>query len=86
MKTHLEDPENNLVTKANHSGYVGYHEVIASIEFRIKKHREFIERDIQEIIRSAHYSDAVSSTVERIKEREVKIGELQELMKYSFQQ
>jgi hypothetical protein len=86
MKTHLEDPENNLVTKANHSGYVGYDEVIASIEFRIQKHREFIERDRQEIIRSVHYSDAVSSTLERIKEREVKIGELQELMEYSFQQ
>lgn len=86
MKTHLEDPENNLVTKANHSGYVGFNEVMLSIEFRIKKHREFIEQTREQIIRHIDCTDIVSDALECIREREIKIGELQELMKYSFQQ
>ena len=43
--TTLEDSENNIEINIDEKGNCSVSDVVKSIEFRIKKHREFIKRD-----------------------------------------
>lgn len=82
MKTHLQDPHNNKRVKKNESGKMFLSDVISSVEFRITKHREFQLKDKQIIIDNVDFPEIVKDAVERIFERNAKIGELKELIQY----
>lgn len=84
MKTHLEDSHNNKQVTFTNDGQVNISVVVDSIEFRIIKHREYIEKDKITILENIDFSNIVQEAVERIIERKAKIGELEELIKYSL--
>jgi ornithine carbamoyltransferase len=60
-------------------------DVIISIEFRIVKHREYIEKHEQVIKDNVDCVNIVSEYVDMIKERNAKIDELHEFIKYSLE-
>lgn len=82
MKTHLEDSHNNRKVKKDESGKLLLSDVISTIEFRITKHREFQMKDKQVIINNSGFPEIVKDAVERIFERDAKIGELKELIQH----
>lgn len=82
MKTHLEDSHNNKRVNKDESGKVLLSNVKSSVEFRISKHREFQMKDRQVIIGNADFPEIVKDAVERIIERDAKIGELKELIQH----
>lgn len=82
MKTHLEDSHNNKRVKKDESGKLLLSDVISSVEFRIAKHREFQKKDRQVIIDNADFPEIIKDAIERIFERDAKIGELKELIQH----
>jgi hypothetical protein len=84
MLTHLQDNGNNLKVEADVDGKINLSDVIKSIRHRINKHRDYIKEDKQTIILYAEFAGIVKEAVERIEEREAKIGELEELIDYSL--
>ena len=82
--TTLEDPENNREVKVYANGSCSVSDVIKSIEFRIKKHREFIKRDREIIKDNVEYLNIMSDAIERIDQRNLKIAELTELLQCVF--
>ena len=55
-----------------------------SIEFRIKKHREFIKRHEEVIIDNVNFANIITDDISKINERKAKIEELKELIEYSL--
>ena len=84
MKTHLEDRHNNKQVVFTNDGQVNISAVIDSIKFRILKHREYITKHKKTILENIDYPNIVQEAVENILERKAKIGELEELIKYSL--
>jgi len=84
VKTTLQDPENNLIARAEKNGNVSMYDVIKSIEFRIKRHTELIKNDRLLIVENIDFNEIISDAILRITERETKIHELRELLRYSF--
>ena len=82
--TTLEDPENNREISIDESGNCSISDVVKSIEFRIKKHREFIKRDREVITDNVEYFNIISDAVKRIEHRTAKIAELTELIQCVF--
>jgi predicted ribosome quality control (RQC) complex YloA/Tae2 family protein len=82
--TTLEDPENNREIKVYVNGSCSVSDVVKSIEFRIKKHREFIKRDREVIKDNAEYLNIISDAIKRIEHRTAKIAELTELIECVF--
>ncbi len=82
--TTLEDRENNIEIEIDDSGNCPVSNVIKSIEFRIKKHREFIKRDREVIKDNVEYLNIISDATKRIEHRTVKIAELTELLECVF--
>jgi len=82
--TTLEDPENNREIKVYVNGSCSVSDVVKSIEFRIKKHREFIKRDREVIKDNVEYLNIISDAIKRIEHRTVKIAELTELLECVF--
>lgn len=82
--TTLEDPENNREITIDESGNCSIPDVIKSIEFRIKKHREFIKRDRDVITNNVEYLNIISDAVKRIEHRTAKVSELTELIECLF--
>lgn len=78
--TTLEDPENNREINIDEKGNCSVSDVVKSIEFRIKKHREFIKRDREAITNNVEYFNIISDAIERIHQRNLKIAELTELL------
>ena len=82
--TTLEDSENNREIKVYVNGSCSVSDVIKSIEFRIKKHREFIKRDREVIKDNVEYLNIISDAIKRIEHRTAKIAELTELIECVF--
>lgn len=82
--TTLEDPENNREIKIYENGSCSVSDVVKSIEFRIKKHREFIKRDREVIKDNVEYFNIISDAAKRIEHRMAKIAELTELIQCVF--
>jgi predicted ribosome quality control (RQC) complex YloA/Tae2 family protein len=82
--TTLEDRENNIEIDIDDLGNCSISNVIKSIEFRIKKHREFIKRDRKVIKDNIEYLNIISDATKRIEHRTVKIAELTELLNCVF--
>lgn len=82
--TTLEDPENNREITIDESGNCSISDIIKSIEFRIKKHREFIKRDREVITNNVEYLNIISDAVKRIEHRTAKVSELTELIECLF--
>jgi hypothetical protein len=82
--TTLEDPENNREINIDEKGNCSVSDVVKSIEFRIKKHREFIKRDREAIADNVEYVNIMSDAIERIHQRNLKIAELTELLRCVF--
>jgi predicted ribosome quality control (RQC) complex YloA/Tae2 family protein len=82
--TTLEDPENNREITIDESGNCSIPDVVKSIEFRIKKHREFIKRDREVITDNIEYFNIISDATKRIEHRIAKIAELKELLECLF--
>jgi predicted ribosome quality control (RQC) complex YloA/Tae2 family protein len=82
--TTLGDPENNIEIEIDDSGNCPVSNVIKSIEFRIKKHREFIKRDRKTITDNIEYFNIISEATKRIEHRTAKIAELTELLECVF--
>jgi hypothetical protein len=78
--TTLEDPENNREINIDEKGNCPVSDVVKSIEFRIKKHREFIKRDREAITDNVEYFNIISDAAKRIEHRMAKIAELTELL------
>jgi hypothetical protein len=81
MKTHLRDRENNIRANIDLDGKIILSELKEIIEFRIAKHNEFIKRDKLIISENVDFPNVVTEAIERINEREAKIGELDEFIK-----
>ena len=82
--TTLEDPENNREITIDEFGNCSIPDIIKSIEFRIKKHREFIKRDREVITDNIEYFNIISDAAKRIEHRIAKIAELKELLECLF--
>ena len=82
--TTLEDPENNREITIDEFGNCSIPDIIKSIEFRIKKHREFIKRDREVIVNNVEYLNMISDAVKRIEHRTTKVSELTELIECLF--
>lgn len=80
METHLEEDYDNKRVKKDEFGKFSSSELIKSIESRIVQHRELIKRDEGLIYDGVDCVEVVTSSIERIKERNAKIGELRELI------
>lgn len=84
MKTSLEDQHNNMKIHADENNRVKLTDVIESIEYRIKKHYEYIERENGIIRENTDSYTIIKNALERIEERKLKIDELKEFMENSL--
>ena len=82
MLTYLKDTENNICVIEDDSGKMLKSDIIRSIEYRIAKHLEHNKRDEHGVLGNVSFGNAITSAKERIKERQAKIGELKEFIKY----
>ena len=81
MHTHLQDPENNKIVYLDKDTI---EKIKLSLVFRIKKHREFIEKDRENIKNNTDTIDLIRHFLSRIVERHSKIEELKEFAKHSL--
>lgn len=80
MKTNLQDKNNNRPVSPDADGKVLVADVIQSLKYRIKKHQEYIDKESQTVVENIDCIDIATAAMERINERQVKIGELQEII------
>lgn len=81
MITHLQDKHNNKLIKLNNEQL----ELLKlSLIFRIQKHREFIEKDQEQLKDYFDVHNVALEIMERISERLLKISELKEFAMYSL--
>jgi len=84
MSTNLECSENNIKVTIDENKKLFLSDVIKSIEFRIKKHREFIKRHEEAILANVNFANIITDEINSINERKAKIEELKELIEYSL--
>lgn len=82
--TSLIDIENNLKVNTDHNNAIFMEEIKNSLNFRIEKHREFINKSKAVIIDNIDYLNIVEAETNKIIARKNKIYELRELAEYSF--
>ena len=82
--TSLIDIENNLKINTVYNNVISMDEIKNSLNFRIKKHREFINNSKEIIIDNIDHLNIVQAETNKITARKNKINELRELAEYSF--
>lgn len=82
--TSLTDIENNLKIIHDYSNAIFIDEIKNSINFRIKKHEEYINISKEIILDNIHHLNIVQAETNKIIARKNKINELRELAEYSF--
>jgi hypothetical protein len=82
--TSLIDFENNLKIKTDINNKIIIGEIKDTINFRIKKHREFIKKSKAIILENIDYLNIVEDETNKIVARKNKINELRELAEFSF--
>lgn len=82
--TSLIDNENNLKISTDKNVTVKLNEIRDSINFRIARHREFINISKLKIVENIDFLNIVQDETNKITARKNKINELRELAEYSF--
>lgn len=82
--TSLIDIENNLKIITDYNNSISIDEIKNSLNFRIKKHRKFINISKRKIVDNIDYLNIVQIETNKITARKNKINELRELAEYTF--
>lgn len=82
--TSLIDIENNLKIITDYNNSIFIDEIKNSLNFRIKKHSEFINISKKRIVDNIHHLNIVQAETNKITARKNKINELRELAEYTF--